>query len=223
MMKMTARILSILLLISLFPCSLFGCSLMSNSKYYGTWELKTRDTVDGSGNAFLLHVTPSSITLEQHDEGRVSKSQPASYTVSKDDFYTYLEFSLEGSPTVLVLINEDMVGLCNANGDYSSKYRAFTPNGTSFNGDATWLFRKDAGTTTLPANLRSQFAQWDIDCEYIYYENAQVIAIPDYWGFPAMAVTVDGGLTGMENITLRGFGHKYIVQAQGNFLITDNK
>ena len=220
-MKMTVRITSLLLLAIVFSCSLIGCSLMSNPEYCGIWEVVSRDTRDG--DSFQIKVTPNNITVEQQYDGATWKSQPASYTVSKDDYNTYLEFTLEGSSAVLVFINEDMVGLCNADGNYSSKYEAVTPNGTLFNADATWLFRKDAGTTTLPSNLRNQFAQWGIDSEFYYYENAQVIAIPDYWGFPAMAVTVDGELMGMENITLRGFGHKYIIRAQGNFLITDNK
>lgn len=241
-MKMIKRIARILLVIYLLASVLTGCKLAENlapdtlqnvpaenttesqgsssePEYLGLWE-----SSDGS-YCVRIEVTLDYIIVSDNDNETSNVYGPYPYTVSIDSNYTYLEYIEQDCPVVFVLINQDMAAICPGDLANTSEFTAFTPSGVRYHANISnprLHFRVGAGTTTLPEELKEKFAEWDISSDYLYYENAQVIAVPDYWGFPALAVTTDNELAGMEEITLVGFGNDFVAEAKGNFLIIDN-
>ena len=185
-----------------------------NDKLIGTWE-----TSYGTAE-----VTFDEITF--HMDGETYG--PYDYKASVDSGYAYLEFEDEGYPLVFVVINEDMAALCESDVAYAD-FAGFTPYGTPFDADIYCediFYRSGVSTKTLPAIITEEMVDElvaEVGSNYFYYEKAQVISIPGYWGFPAIAITEAGDISGMEYITLIGCENSYYdcIPAKGNFIITD--
>ncbi|MBQ7354274.1 MAG: hypothetical protein IJW62_01995 [Clostridia bacterium] len=156
----------------------------------------------------------------------------AKYTVSSDGYYTYLELTVDGQTIVCVVINSDMIAICQASYNeadlYNTDYIGVTPNGLKFDADIreNVLFRKSAGTTDVSLSFRSRYNIPDNYTIY-YYENADVIIPIDETGHTdgMYAVTASFDMEYAEAITLNNLSRygSTAIHTNGNFVITDNR
>lgn len=203
---------------------------ISTPAYYGTWHICGLSAFANDPSNMTILVTDSSITLEAYGQ----TMGPFEYTESYNSTYTYLEIKDDSMPYILVLINEEMMGLFLPTMEAgTSGYTGKTPWKTEFNAEIEILssvFMKDgAGTTSLPSYLdldrltAGEFADYT---EYIYYPNAHILQI-DGFGLGCFYIYEGGGAEYIERLTLTNldpsdYGESDIF-TNSNFVITDTK
>ncbi len=195
-------------------------SSSSGRSYLGDWVVFP----DESSAYNNLNITITENEIVSIDDGiRIGME----YTVSSDEYYTYLECTVEGTTVVFVVINEDMLAICGNDYEYSD-FVGTTPNGVKFNANIreNVLFKSGAPTTAVPESLRSS-KYFSADDTLYYYENADVIFPVDSTGHSdgIFAVTTAYEIEYAEAITLvnmNASGNTWI-PTNGNFVIIDNK
>lgn len=198
--------------------------------YYGTWHVCGLSTFSNDPSNMAISVTDSNITLEAYGE----TMGPFEYTESYNSAYTYLEIKDDSMPFVLVLINEEMMGLFLPTSEAgTSRYTGETPWKTEFNAEIEILssvFMKDgAGTTSLPSYLdldklaTDEFADYT---EYVYYSKAHILQI-DGFGLGCFYIHEGGGADYIERLTLANLDpsdyDESDIFTDSNFVITDTK
>lgn len=204
------------------------------ASYYGTWHISGLPTfVKDPSNTTIL-ITDSDITIETDGE----RIGPLEYTESYDSTYTYLEIKDDSMPFVLVLINEDMMGLFWSTTEVSApRYIGETPWEMEFDAEIEIMsvfMKEGAGTTSLPSyldleklasttELEGYFSDYT---EYIYYPNARILQIDGY-GFSCFYVYEGGGADYIEMLTLSNLDPSDYngsdIFTDSNYVITDTK
>ena len=215
--KITALLLILCLSLSFFACSDDeGGGLFSKPSYVGEWEPLF------SSEGGTMTVTEDEVQISYDDVHLTLE-----YTVSSDEYYTYLECEYQGESVVYVLLNKDMIAICSAP-DEDSEWVGTTPNGVKFDAyiRENIVFRVGASTTEPAEKLREQY---DIPDRYTiyYYEKADTLYLLDEYGQleGIFAITTANEIEYAEGITLVNMdpsGRTWI-PVNGNFVIIDNK
>lgn len=174
--------------------------IQDDASYVGTW-LYDYYLPAGTGKIVITEKAISIYTPEGVNEG------PYTYSTSRDEYYTYLNFTTEsGEKAFVAYINHDMIGLWIG----EAKDNGYI------------LYRQGAGTTDyeVPDSYYEIFDTGDY-YEYLYFPAAKVLYV---WnpgiGFFPMYVHGDGSLEYMEIIVL--INDDLIEQQPSNAVFTDS-
>ena len=200
---------------------------VSTPTYYGTWE--NMGLASLSNNLYYISITISqdSIVFESSEE----KIGPLDYIESYDKYHTYLEVNDPSLSCVIVILNDDMLGMCFPTDESSDFNRAYTPWGTKFDAEVypggSCYLRQDSGKTELPSylDLNMLLGENADNCEYEYYPNARLLEVYSTdIGYACYHIYEGGGADYIETLgpmSMKDYGPEQIITDAG-YIITDN-
>ena len=219
----------IVILTVLVACIIMLAMCSGNKPYIGEWTAHISSLSDLALN---ISITDDEIIVKAYEYGHAEQIT-FSYTVSKDDQYTYLETTYSSYSSeekfVLVLLDKNTLAICYA--EEGGQYMTRTPSGTRFDAEFMAVAHKGKYDTKIPdkINIRQlgERLDWD-DFSHVdvkYYPSSSLLYLDDGYEKVVVYVKSNGDIVYVEGLALKGLaGYDYDdISTDHPFIITDDK